>query len=443
MVAVIGGGISGLATAYYLKKRQVPFTLYEASPTLGGIIQSREQDGSVFEFGPNSLRDKTGILLDIVKDLSLEDKLITISEASKTRYIVKDGRLNALKGSPFSILSTKLLTPKGKLSLFGEIFKSPKKVENESVGQFLERRFGKEVTNQLADPVFTGIYAGDIYNLNKKLVLGEFAEYEHKYGSLIRGFIKSAKKLNTPKVFSFKGGLTTLVQAISDAVQENIKYESVENIRFEEGKVQLYTKSGSNTFTHVISTTPSYRLAPLIKGLDSNFSIGLEEIEYSPIAAIILSYKRSALNIPEDGFGFLIPSNEKRKLLGAIWRTSIFPELVHPEKYVFNLMIGGAKNVNILDQSESEVIEEALFDFNEILGISKEPLNIEFKLWNKGIPQYSINHHKILNNIDRFEQMYPNISIGGNFRWGVSVPDCISGAKKLVESLPDFYLESF
>jgi len=148
-------------------------------------------------------------------------------------------------------------------------------------------------------------------------------------------------------------------------------------------------------------------------------------------------------NIPEDGFGFLIPSNEERKLLGAIWRTSIFPELVHPEKYVFNLMVGGAKNLSILDQSESDIEQEALHDFKEILGITEEPSNIEFKLWDKGIPQFNLNHREVLNSIDQFEKEYPGILIGGNFRWGVSVPDCISGAKKLVESLPKFYLESF
>ena len=435
MIAVIGGGISGLATAYYLKKKNIPFTLYEASLRLGGIIQSKQHQGSTHEYGPNSLRDKSGTLLELVKELKLEDALITISEASKTRYLVKHGKLHGIKGSPLAIFKSNILSWKGKRALVGEIFKSPQSIENESVGEFLERRFGKEVTQQLADPVFTGIYAGDIFNLNKEIVLGELADYEQKYGSLLKGFIKTSKQRNTPLVFSFKGGLQTLTNAMSEAIQPSVKHESVLDIKYTGDGVTIFTNSGTKTFQKVISTTPSYVLADLLSPLDPKFSSILSSIVYSPIASLILSYERSSITIPEDGFGFLIPSNEKKKLLGAIWRSSIFPDLVHPQKYVFNLMIGGAKNMDILKESKDTITKQAISEFNQILGITTDPLDVDYKLWANGIPQFTKNYQSILKTMIQFEAKFPDIHIGGNFRWGVSVPDCIKGAKEVVESL--------
>lgn len=433
MVAVIGGGISGLATAYYLKKKNIPFTLYEANSKLGGIIQSKHHAGNTYEYGPNSLRDKSGALLELVKELELEDALISISEASKTRYLVKHGKLYGLNGSPLAIFKSNLLSWRGKCALVGEILKSPQNIENESVGEFFERRFGKEITQQLADPVFTGIYAGDIYDLNKEAVLGEIAEYEHTYGSLIKGLIKTSKQRKTPLVFSFDGGLQTLTNAISDTIQPHIKHERVENITYTSNGIAVHTNKASNSVDRIISTVPAYALAYQVRTMDSVFSQKLNTIPYSPIASIIVRYERSSISIPEDGFGFLIPSNEKMKLLGAIWRSSIFPKLVDQNNYVFNLMVGGAKNTEIIKNDPETIIRDALSEFNEILGITKPPLDIDYKLWEKGIPQFQKNYLNLINKIELFESKFPKIQIGGNFRWGVSVPDCIKGAKKLVD----------
>lgn len=435
MIAVIGGGISGLASGFYLKKNNIPFTLYDTSPTLGGMIQSKDQSGTVYEYGPNSLRDKTGILFNIINELGLQNKLISISEASKTRYLVKNGNLHGLKSNPLSILNSNILSMKGKIELFSEFLKSPKKINNESVGDFFTRRFGKEVADQIVDPVFKGIYAGDIYNLNKEMVLGELADYERKYGSLLKGFIKTSKKRNTSLVFSFKGGLQTLTNAISEAIQSNINYKSVQDIKYTGERVTIFTHSGAKNFQKVISTTPSYVLADLLRTLDPKFSSILNSIAYSPIASLILSYERSSIKIPEDGFGFLIPSNEKKKLLGAIWRSSIFPDLVHPQKYVFNLLIGGAMNMDILKQSKDDITKQAISEFNQILDISSEPSDVDYKLWPKAIPQFTKNYQDILKTIIQFEAKFPNIHIGGNFRWGVSVPDCVKGALDLVSNL--------
>ncbi len=435
MIAVIGGGISGLASGFYLRKNNIPFILYDPAPTLGGMIKSKQHQGSIHEYGPNSLRDKTGILLEIINELGLQSKLISISEASKTRYLVKNSQLHGLKSSPLSILKTNILSTNGKLKLCGELFKTPKKVKNESVGDFFTRRFGKEVTDQIVDPVFTGIYAGDIYNLSKESVLGEIADYEHKYGSLLKGFIKTLKQRNTPLVFSFRDGLQTLTNALTEAIQPNVIHESVQDITYTDDGVTIFTNSGSKTVQKVISTIPSYNLAELLRSLDPQFSSILSSIIYSPIASLILGYERSNISIPEDGFGFLIPSNEKKKLLGAIWRSSIFPDLVHPQKYVFNLMIGGAKNMDILSESKNTITKQAISEFNQILGISTKPLYIDYKLWPKAIPLFSKNYQSILKSIIQFEDKFPNIHIGGNYRWGVSVPDCVKGALDLISHL--------
>ncbi|MDZ7808184.1 MAG: protoporphyrinogen oxidase [Gracilimonas sp.] len=205
-VLVLGGGISGLSTAWFLYKAGIPFTLFEKEKKSGGVISSSEIDGTVVDFGPNSLRDRDGALRALAEEIGLKDDIIEISEAFKTRYIVRDRELQELVPSPKTLFTTKVLSAKGKWRVFAEPFISKGPDEDESVGDFLERRIGKEAVDYLVDPVFSGIYAGDIYSISKKEILPKLAENEQKFGSLVMGTLRSKKKKSNvrPVVLSFK-----------------------------------------------------------------------------------------------------------------------------------------------------------------------------------------------------------------------------------------------
>src|SRR6056297_810860 len=190
-VLVLGGGISGLATSWFLHKAGVPFTLIEKDSKAGGVISSSNIEGTIVDYGPNSLRDKDGELRALANEVGLEDDLIRISEAFKTRYIVRDRELQELAPSPKTLFTTKVLSTKGKLRVLAEPFISSGTAEDESVGAFLERRIGKEAVDYLVDPVFSGIYAGDIYRISKKEILPGLAENEQMFGSLVMGTLRS------------------------------------------------------------------------------------------------------------------------------------------------------------------------------------------------------------------------------------------------------------
>lgn len=435
-IAVLGGGISGLSTAWYLKKRGYEVTLFESEKETGGVISSEVNQYSVFDFGPNTIRDKTGSVSEMVKELGLEDKVLSISEASKTRYIVRNGKLKKIKQNPISFLFSDVLSWKGKKELFSEpIRKSLESDTDESIGSFLERRIGMEAVECLADPFFSGIYAGDIYSMSKHKLVGKLSNFEQEYGSITKGFLKSRKQKTSfkPKVISFKKGVQQLTDKLTECLQDSILNEEVKSLQVLENNLKVRTTVKDYTFDKIVCCLPAYVLKEVLKTDDLKLEKSLSEINYSPMLSTQLVFKKEDLNLPESGFGFLVPRKENIRLLGAIWKSNIFPEQTDKEFVHINLMTGGSHDVKVIDQDIRDIEKEVIEEFSTIMNVKGGAEMVSSKLWGKAIPQFHVGYVSIESEIDKFQQLNTGFYIGGNYRWGVSVSDCVDGAKNLSE----------
>lgn len=434
-VLVLGGGISGLATSWFLHKAGIPFILIEKEDKAGGVLTSSNIEGTIVDYGPNSLRDKDGELRALAYELGLEDDLIKISEAFKTRYIVRDQELQELAPSPKTLFTTKVLSTKAKLRVLAEPFISSGTAEDESVGAFLERRIGKEAVDYLVDPVFSGIYAGDIYSISKKEILPGLAENEQRFGSLVMGTLRSKKEKSEvkPLVLSFKKGVQQLAEAIESKLKDHINNEEVIGIDKDAAGFKVKTDKNEYHASQVISCLPAHTLPSLLGNFETGLKETFEQIRYSPMLSTQLIFRKEEIDFEKNGFGFLIPRAENIRLLGAIWKTSIFPELSHEDHFHFTLMTGGAHDTSILSESIDQVEKEILNEFSQLTGIKKDPMYLRSVLWEKAIPQFHVGYESIRQRLNDHENNNSGFHFGGNYRWGVSVPDCIKGAKTLVQ----------
>lgn len=436
-VIILGGGISGLSVAWFLYQKGISFKLFEKQSETGGVIVSEHIQGSVMDFGPNSLRDRNGQLRRIAKDLGITDDLIEISEAFKTRYIVRDGKLQPLSPGISSLISTKVLSARGKMRLLKEPFIGVGSAEDESIGEFLERRIGKEAVDYLADPIFSGIYAGDIYRMSKKQVLPKLAEFEQDFGSITWGAIRSKKEKREvkPKVLSFKKGIQQLTDAITEKISDHIIYDEVLRLKKGDSGFEVTTEEGTYNSLHVISCIPAYSLGRILEGFDPELSAELTNIDYAPLLSVQLQFDKAEIDFITEGFGFLVPRKERIRLLGAIWKSSIFPELTNKDQHQYTLMIGGAHDRGILTEPIEQVEQEGIRDFCTLMQFDAKPSVIKSRLWKKAIPQFEVGYEQKKAKLDRFEAEIPGLYFGGNYQWGVSVPDCIQGAEGLTEEL--------
>lgn len=425
-----------MSTAWYLKKKGFEVTLFEAQESTGGVIRSEPNQYSVFDFGPNTIRDKTGSVSEMIKDLGIEDKVLSISEASKTRFIVKNRELKKIKQNPISFLFSDVLSLKGKKELFSEpIRKSLNSDADESIGSFLERRIGKEAVEYLADPFFSGIYAGDIYSLSKKKMIGKLADFEQEYGSITKGFLKSRKGKSSfkPKVISFKKGVQQLTDKLTERLENSILYEEIKSLQVQQRNFKVTTAKQDYNFDKVVSCLPAYVLKEVLKTDDQKLENSLSEINYSPMLSTQLVFKKEDLNLPETGFGFLVPRKENIRLLGAIWKSNIFLDQTEDEYVHVNLMTGGSHDIKVIDQDIRNIEKEVIEEFSAIMNVKGGAEMVISKLWKKAIPQFHAGFASVEESMDRFQKENEGFYIGGNFRWGVSVSDCVDGAKNLSE----------
>ncbi|MFY0683347.1 MAG: protoporphyrinogen oxidase [Balneola sp.] len=439
-VVVLGGGISGLSTAWYLKKKGVDVTLFEADTETGGVINSECNDYSVFDFGPNTIRDKAGTVSKMIHELGLETETLSISEASKTRYIVKDGELKSINQNPVSLLFSDLLSLKGKKDLFLEPFRKSTQIDkDESIGDFLERRIGKEAVAYLADPFFSGIYAGDIYSMSKKKLLRTISDAEQQHGSVLKGLLKNRSKekkpSRKPEVLSFKKGVQQLTKLLSLVLSNHIQYERVESLELKKSDFLIKTLQNEYTFDKVISCLPAYELEKILNESHQDLKSKLLDIDYPPMLSTQLVFRKEDLILPEKGFGFLVPRKEQFRLLGAIWKSNIFPSQTRADYIHVNLMTGGAHDTKISAKNIEEVELEVLKEFSQIMKTEAHPSVTSSRLCMNSIPQFKVGYAKTDKLLNEFESEYKGLYIGGNYRWGVSVTDCIDAAKELAKKI--------
>jgi len=451
-IAVIGAGISGLTAAYWLQKKGYRVTVLEKNASPGGTMESVFENGFLFDRGPNTGLDTTPLIRQLVEDVGLGKEMVYASKISDKRYILREGKLHPLPMNPAAFIKTSLFSWKAKLRLLCEPF-IPKSRDGyyQSMADFVIRRLGREFLDYAIDPFVSGVSAGDPNKLSVKSAFPRLYRLEEVYGGLIRGAVLGARERKrnpeqskqSAQMFSFLRGMQSLpaaiAQTLGDAVRLNADVHSIQHTG-DEFIVGYSVKGAAETFQAdaVVLTIPSYAASEIIRPIDRQCSEHLDAVYYPPVALLYAVYKKQDIVQPLDGFGFLIPSKEQRQFLGAIWNSVIFPNRTGGDYAAFTLFIGGARAPELCELPQQNLETLILPQFQKIMRISAPPVYTAFRLWERAIPQYNIGYIEHERYFEQFENTHPGLFLGGNYRGGIAVGDCIKNADAICRRVEEY-----
>ena len=447
-VLIIGGGISGLTTAYWLHKSGIDVTVLEKETRAGGSIRTVKDKGYLIECGPNSTLDLYQEADDLCESLGLSAEKIYGDEGAKNRYVVREGRLRPLPMGPLKFLSTDLWTVKGKLRLMCEPF--IRKFDNsheESIAEFVIRRTGQEFLDYAIDPFVTGVFAGDPWQLSFKSCFPKMYALENDHGGLVKGALFGRKKKGEPKrkmrLFSFRDGLETLPEAIRKSLGDRfVGGCNVLSVKKADGGFEVITGTGRGwvfTADTVVIATPAWVTAKLLQPMSDFISAHLMQIKYVPVVIVFTGFDKTHIKHNLDGFGFLVPRKEARErgynILGSIWSSAIFRGRAPEGKAALTTMLGGARDSEILKYSDRELVNMTFRDLRFMLGIEEKPHFVQIVRHTMAIPQYTIGHQSRIEAVQENLKCIPGLYLAGNYINGVSVGHCIAEATKLASRL--------
>ncbi|MBI3949269.1 MAG: protoporphyrinogen oxidase [Acidobacteria bacterium] len=438
-VVLIGAGISGLTCAYRLKQKGCDVLLVEREDSVGGVMKSEMRDGVLTESGPNSFQNAPEIM-QLIEEVGLNDELVT-APASAPRYIYYKGRLQEFPMNPPKFFSTPLLTPWGKIRVFLEPFARPAWQNEESIADFITRRFGREVLEVFVDPFVSGVYAGDPARLCVKSTFPMLIDFEKQYGGVLKGFIKSQKNSSEPRpkrlLCSFKRGLGTLPPRLAELLGDSLVTNAIIaglNASGPNGAPRFMLEINQNGCTKaveadaVVLATPAFVAAETVKSLSEPLARILASIEYPPLASVCLGYDKTAIPRPIEGFGFLVPRSQGLRLLGCLWSSGLFPGRAPEGKVCLTNFVGGATDPAVRELSNAELIQTVHRELQMTLGVKADPHVVAIHRYPRAIPQYNLGHQAKRQQIEEHVSHIPGLFLTGNYLRGVSVGDCVREA---------------
>jgi oxygen-dependent protoporphyrinogen oxidase len=419
---------------------------------------SVRQDGFLCEFGPNSLRGSRPGLWELIGELGLTERVVGAAPAARRRYILKRGRLEPLPAGPGQVLRSSLLSARGKLRLLAEVLVPRGHRREESVAAFVSRRFGREPLRFAVDPFVAGIYAGDSAELSAQGAFPQLTGLERRYRSVLSGALRSARGARTggdgpPRgQFTFAEGVAELPHALAKRLGDRVRYNtSVERVVPEAGRWRIaFRRHGGEVEQlrtgRVILAVPAHAAARMLEdALGAQAVEPLDAIPYPPVLAVNVAYRRSAVGRALDGFGFLTPKGEEPSLLGAIWASTVFPTRSDEAHALFTVFVGGARDRARIeasggggrDRPSEDAVQRSLDALERIVQIREKPVFVDALHWQHAIPQYTLGHRRRLTQLDELEARHPGLHFLGNYRDGVSVPDCVEAARRRITTLRD------
>lgn len=436
-IAVIGGGISGLTTAFYLKfyNEDSEVTVFESNEYLGGKMRTKDVNGFLVEEGTNGFLSNKPDTLELVKDANCEDILLRSDDNARIRFIFKD-KLYRMPESGKAFASTKLLSTSGKLRVLCEFLVPAKKDDTEeTLQEFGYRRVGKEMTDIFLDAMSAGVYGSSPEKISVNAAFKKVVDLEKEHGGLFKGMLAKKKKEAGPGgvLMSFKGGCSAFVERLAEASRAEIKKSfKIEKIEKVDDKFML-NGDKKLVFDKIILSTPAYTAAELLKDIVPSIYERLNKIEYSPISVVGLGYDNLKQRL--NGFGLLTTTSANQPVLGILWDSSIFFDRAKPGHKLLRVMIGGQRNKELALKSEEVLVEFAKLGIKNTMGIDNEPSVTYVKRWAKGIPNYGIGHIDNVNKI--FEEMkkVDNVYLSSNAYHGVALNDCVSNSKKCAKEV--------
>jgi oxygen-dependent protoporphyrinogen oxidase len=438
-----------LTAAFYLKRKGVPVTVYEAGARAGGVIQSSRQNGFLAESGPNTILETSPKISELVRDLNLESRRVYPSPDAKKRYVVRDKKPVAMPSSQAEFLTTKLFSARAKFALAREPFVPPRRDSvEESVAEFVLRRLNQEFLDRAVDPLVAGIYAGDPYKLSVRHAFPKLLETEQKYGSLLKGqFFGAGDRKKSGEIsrrdarmFSFDNGLQVLTDALAAQLGDSLKLNTpVTKLTQTESGWRVSASSGDPEFGAVIYCGTAFKLAELKIESQTllNFS-AFSEIRYPPVARVVLGFRREDVAHLLDGFGMLIPKIEGFKILGSIFSSSLFPNRAPDNFVTLTSYIGGERQPELALLPADELVNLVCEDLRVLLGVKGKPVFTHHHFWPRAIPQYNVGYGKFKNLLAEIEAKAHGLFFAGSFRDGVSLGDSIVSSGNAVARVEDF-----
>jgi oxygen-dependent protoporphyrinogen oxidase len=466
-VVVIGAGISGLACAYRLKQLGIHCQVLEAKERAGGLIATVRRNGLLFETGPQCPRFPASVWR-LVRELNLEREFIAGDPKAK-RYIFSSGRLHSAPFSPTGLLTTRLVGVTSKIRMLSEAFRySQPPAHEESLSDFIERKFGADVLDNLVDPFVSTIFLGDSHKMGMESAFPALVQWERKHGSVVRGAIRarnSRRDTRTldgssadsrkngralyvtealPSLGSFRSGLARLPERVSEELGTKIRYgtriASVAPFRGDDGIMKAGWRiclSGGEEITvqHLILAVPANVAAGLLEMPVPQLAAHLRAIEYAPMCVVSSAYDRSVVANRLDGFGFMVPRREGLKTICTFWNSSLFAERAPEGQVLMTSFTGRELSDNFAAISEEECAQVVEAENARILGVTAKP--VEQQVWKdpQALPQYNVGHGQRVAEISTMLSRQPNLYLAGNFLRGRSIGECVEVAYGVAETL--------
>ena len=463
-IAIIGGGISGLSAAFTLEEkrqsgaqsdthseRKIEYVLFEAAPRLGGVMVTDRADGCLIEAGPDSFLTEKPWAADLCRKIGLGDQLIGSNDADRKTYIVlhkndknklvvmPDGLMFMVPTKILPTVLSPLFSLRTKMRMAAEWFHPPHKADaDETVAQMVERHYGSEMVDLLADPLLSGVYGGEATDLSVRAVLPRFADMEAKHGSLGRAMLRSRKEARRkmaaaakapprPLFTSLKEGMQQMVDALVARLDPATLRTSspVQSLIPQDNGWTVAAGYQSDHFDAVIIAAPARAAAAVLESADANLAAELAAINYSSSVTVTLGYDENVRRSLPPGFGFLVPRSAGRRMLAATFVHNKFPHRAPENRAIVRCFLGGARDEQILDSTEDQILQIVRDELRQIIGLTAEPLFTRVYKWRAAMAQYSVGHLERLQRIEALRQKLPGLALAGNGFSGIGVPDCV------------------
>lgn len=434
-VVIIGGGIAGLTAAYYLKKCNIDVTILERGSYTGGAIRTDlKKDNYLVEYGPNTFLSSSKPIQDLTEELGLAPHIVTNKKASKKRYVYRRGQLHLVPTHPKDFLRSPLISRLGKLRVLLEPIVRSKSNGLETLAEFVKRRAGNELLENIVDPFVSGIYAGDPYQLEMRSIFPRLMEIEEKYGSVLKGMRHMKSEIGDHQMLSYKWGMESLPARLSELMPKNVETDTnAETIEQTQDKTWLAI---TNTYKDVIEAdaiiiaAPATEAARLLMPYSPQIFAPLMGMPYVSLTVVHTAFRKADVPMDLEGFGFLIPRSERIRLLGSIWSSSLFPDRAPNGEVLLTNFIGGALDPNSIDLDNHDLLTHVRTGLEKTLGISAEPRFYHIHRVNQAIPQYTIGHANRLKDIENYLKKLSGVFLTGSYFKGISVSDTIEHAKE-------------
>jgi protoporphyrinogen/coproporphyrinogen III oxidase len=467
-IVIVGGGIAGLATAYFAQEKakkigeEIHLTLLDEKDRLGGCILTEKVNGFVIEGGPDCFLYEKPWALALCEKLGLGDRILNTNENRRT-FILSNGKLHELPEgfmlmiptsfTPF--IKSSLISWPGKIRMAMDLFIPKKKSdEEESLADFVRRRLGEEALDKIAEPLVAGIHAGTPETMGLKSTFPRFLQIEEEYGSLIKGMLARrkmalqwAKKGGSKRTMflTLKDGLGEWVDCLREKIGDEViglKKRVMKVKKTEKNNYQVQLSEGTSLEADsIILATPSFITAKIVEEIDPKLSEILLTIPYVSSATVSLAYRRSQIRHPLDGFGFIIPRREKRKIMASTWTSVKFNHRAPESHVLLRAFVGGANHEQLVGLDDDEMLRIIREELKDIMGVEGDPILTKIYRWEKSMPQYLVGHLEKVARIEERTNLQPGFYLTGCAYNGIGISDSVHDAEIIAEKAVEYLKE--